>query len=128
MSEELTEGIPLLLYRLQREGISTNELRNWRAMNIAAMLLATESGAQYLIEPVEGEPSLITRLAEVPPYYDRYRMPHSTTIVRRQGTLDGDLLVDSRVDIYGLSRKGVEFDPDSSYCTTPLVEIKYLAS
>ena len=111
---------------LRAEGASVEELNGWRRLGLLAILLGTESGAYYIIEPNEEPPSLVTRLSEAPPFYGEFRMSSSEPIVRRQGDPDPDLEIGKSVDIYGLPRRGTQFDPESLYTTTPLVEIKYL--
>lgn len=111
---------------LRAEGTTVGELNEWRRLGLLAILLGTESGAYYIIEPTEEPPSLVTRLSEAPPFYGEYRMSSSEPIVRCQGNPDPDLELGKSVDIYGLPRQGTQFDPESLYTTTPLVDIKYL--
>ena len=121
-NKELLDLIP----RLYQEGVSTDSLNYWPNKGLLAMLLGTESGAYYVIQPVKDSPCLVTRLAEVPPFYDEYRLHLDEAIVQRQGNPDRDLEVGKVVDILGLSRRGFGIDLDSLYTTTPLVEIKYI--
>lgn len=114
--------------RLHIEGVSTNILEGWPNMGLLAILLRTEPGTCYIIEPVIDEPSLVTRLSEVTPYYGEYRIPSGETLVRRQGNPDRTIKLGKEVNILGLPRRGTVFDPDSIYTTTQLVEIKYLDS
>lgn len=123
----MTEAkLPDLIRRIQAEGVRTEKLTDWRNKGLLAILLGTESGANYVIEPITGEPSRVTRLSETPPFHGEFRMPPTEAIIRRQGNPDTELEVGKQVNILGLPRKGTELDPDSLYTTTPLVEIKYL--
>ncbi len=119
------EDLSGLVQRLREEGIRTERLDDWQNKGLLGIMLGTESGAYYIVEPV-GNPSLVTRLSEAPPYYGEYRMPATEAMVRRQGNPDRRLELGNPMNILGLSRKGPEFDPDSLYTTTPLVEITYL--
>ncbi len=123
VEQELTS----LIHRLQIDGASTERLSDWRGnRNLLALMLRTESGACYVVEPSKEGPSLVTRLSETQPYYGEYRLPSTEVIVRRQGNPDKEIMTGRCVNIYGLPRKGIDFDPDSIYTTMPLVEIKYL--
>jgi hypothetical protein len=120
--EELSD----LIQRLRHEGVTTDRLEDWPKKGLLGIMLGTEGGAYYIVEPIVGNPSLVTRLSEAPPYYDEYQMTSAEPIVQRQGNPDRNLEIGNPMDILGLSRKGPEFDPDALYTTTPLVEITYL--
>lgn len=120
------EELSGLIQRLRHEGVTTDRLNDWPKQGLLGIMLGTESGAYYIVEPSAGQPSLVTRLSEAPPYYGEYRMTGAEPMVRRQGNPDRNLEIGNQMDILGLSRKGPEFDPDSIYTTTPLVEITYL--
>lgn len=120
------EELSGLIQRLRHEGVTTDRLEDWPRKGLLAIMLGTESSAYYIVEPIEGSPSLVTRLSEAPPYYGEYRMTGAEQIVQRQGNPDRNLEMGKAMDILGLSRKGPEFDPDSLYTTAPLVEITYL--
>jgi hypothetical protein len=120
--------LPNLVHRIQQEGTSTDKLTDWWRGSLLGFLIGTESGAYYIVEPASGQPSLVTRLSEATPYHGEFRMTGSEPILRREGNPDTELQIGKCVDIVGLSRKGVDFDPDSLYTTTPVVEIKYLES
>lgn len=119
-------GLTDLIQRLREEGIATDRLEDWPKKSLLGIMLGTESGAYYIVEPAVDSPSLVTRFSEVPPYYGECRMSDAEAIVRRQGNPDRILEVGSSMNILGLSRKGSDFDPDSLYTTMPLVEITYL--
>lgn len=126
MEESCTGNIHHLFIRLYSEGVVTQELTDWRIKSIGAILLATKSGAYYVVEPVTGHPSLVSRFSESTPYYGEFRLPSPEIILRKPGNPDQNLEVGRLVNIYGLSRQGTEFDPDSLYTTIALVQIKYL--
>lgn len=86
----------------QMYGIETDHLILDPALRLAAILVATESGAVYLFESTEKHHRLITRLAEFSPYLGEFRLPNSFTIVRREGILDKELFVGRSADVYGL--------------------------
>ena len=82
------EELQGLIQKFRREGVNTDKLDNWPKKGLLGIMLGTESGAYYIVEPSAGHPSLVTRLSEVPPYYGEYRMPGAEPIVRRQGNPD----------------------------------------
>lgn len=124
----VTADIGEVVRNLQVEGIKTECLENWHELGLRAIMLSTGSEATYLLEPVNGLRCQISRISEMQPYYGEYRMQGSQPFIRRQGNPDRHLRLGNPVNILGLSRKDTEFDPDSTYTTTPLLEIAYLES
>jgi hypothetical protein len=122
------EDLSELVRQLQTNGEHVEHLENWPSLGLAALLLCTESRAAYIVEPRRGKPSLVSRLSEAPPSYDEFRLPSSEAMIRRQGNPDFSLQIGKSVNILGLARHSTEFDPDSLYTTTPLVEIKYIVN
>jgi hypothetical protein len=123
---ETSDSVQQLFMRLSTDGVSVPELTDWSSKPLSAILLATESGAWYVIEPIYEQPSLVTRFSEATPFYGEFKLPSPEMILRKPGNPDQNLEVGKPVDIYGLPRRGTEFDPDSLYTTTPLTGIQYL--
>lgn len=130
VSQESKHEISILLKELKSDGIETPELNNWSGLGLAAILLCTKNGSDYIVEPQAKDYSLVTRINERPPISaDGEHIPDLLdVIVRRQAEPDSSLVVGERVVFNGLNIGGQSYDISSRLTTTPLVEIKYIGT
>lgn len=128
VTQESKHEISSLFEELKTEGIETQKLRNWRELGLRAILLSTESGARYIVEPRVEDPSLVTRISEKPiVYVDGEHTPDILdVIVRREVVPDYNLAVGERVVFDGIDLGGQSYDMHSALTTITLVEIRYL--
>ena len=103
-------------------------LLGWKGPHVMAFTFQTASEASYLVEPVVGEPTLVSRITEFGPRVD-YDGPRTEyPLVRREGNPSREIKVGEPVIILGLSRSQTDrtFDPDSMYTTSPVTSITVL--